>query len=161
MYAKEKLTADEYRALSKQSHQDAIDSFDRSDTDGALSQWASNISSMKYSKLAYLAENNWKDTFETLVDLNGNLVPCRLIQTKYGFSFGVYASFEDAQECGNIIEWVGTGHRAAKNKGYQIAVVESEATVEIKGSGWSVGPCIVSESKVFTNDNCTIIKVGA
>jgi hypothetical protein len=157
MATQEKLTADEFRALAKKAHESRIESFERCDTDGFLSQWASQIQEHKYLDWARLAEQDYKDTFETLADADGNLVPCREIETKFGLTYAVYASFEDAQNRGEIIKWVGLGKRAAKNKGYQIVVVEAEATVRVM-KGYSGGTYTAPVAPVFTPENCTIVK---
>jgi|DEB19_MinimDraft_3_1074340.scaffolds.fasta_scaffold39877_2 hypothetical protein len=160
MKIQEKLTAEQYRALAKEAYERRIESFDRCDTDGFLSQWAQQIVESQYEKLAWLADNDFKYTFETLVDMDGNLVPCREIETKFGFAYGVYGSFQDAQNCGEIIKWVGITHRAAKNKGYAIALVRSEATVEV-GKGYAGNTYFAPVAKVFSPENCEIVKVGA
>ena len=157
MAVTEKLTADEYRALAKQAHERRIESFERCDTDGFVSQWAHQVTESTYHDMAWLAENDFKYTFETLVDAEGNLVPCREIETQYGVAYGVYASFEDAEKCGEIIKWVGTGRRAAKNKGYAIALVRAEATVEV-AKGYAGNTYFAPVAKVFTPDNCEIVK---
>jgi hypothetical protein len=49
-------TATELRQQATKHAQDAIDSFDRCDTDGFLSQWASGVMSQKKSLEADLLE---------------------------------------------------------------------------------------------------------
>ena len=153
-----KLTAAECREIARKAHESAIESFDRCDTDGALSQWASQITVRQYQQQATLAENDYMWTFETLVDSDGNLVPCREINTRYGVSYGVYATYEDAIKCGEIIKWVGTGKRAAANKGYKIAIVKAEAKTEI-GQGLAPMIYFAPVLKVFTPENCTVVEV--
>lgn len=156
MAVKDRLTADQYRALADQAHQRRIESFERCDTDGFLSQFALDIRVNEYMKWAELAENDFQDTFETLADMDGNLVPCRFIKTQFGYAYGVYESFEEAQNCGKIIKWVGTGVRAAKNKGYKIIDVKTEAKVVFSG-GYTASVHTEPVNPVFTSDNCTII----
>lgn len=45
-------TADEWASMGRRSRQDSLDSFDRCDTDGFLSQWASDMTSRIYLDLA-------------------------------------------------------------------------------------------------------------
>jgi hypothetical protein len=151
------LTAEQYRKMSDDAHQRKIESFERCDTDGFLSQFALDAMSSVYRAAADLVEQDWKDCWETLADMDGNLVPCREIETKYGMAYGVYASFEDAQNYGEIIKWVGRGARAAKNKGYQIVVVRSEAKVEMAG-GYTAHAVVLPVHQVFTPENCEIVK---
>lgn len=156
MRTQDRLTAEQYRALADKAHQRRIESFERCDTDGFLSQFALDIQVNEYMRWAELAENDFQDTFETLADMDGNLVPCRFIKTQYGYAYGVYASFEEAQNCGKIIKWVGTGVRAAKNKGYKIIDVKTEAKVVFAG-GYTASVQTQPVHAVFTLENCTII----
>lgn len=156
MAVTEKLTAEQYRALAHQAHLRRIESFERCDTDGFLSQFALDIEINEYRAWATLAENDFQDTYETLADANGNLVPCRFIKTKFGFAYGVYATFEDAQNCGEIIHWVGTSKRSAKNKGYKIVWVRTESKVVFSG-GYTASVHTIPVNPVHTPDNSTII----
>lgn len=150
------LTAAEYRALADDCHKRKLESWERSDTDGFLSQWALDRMYDKYRKMADLAEQDFKSTFSTLVDLDGNLVPCREIDTKYGWCYAVYATFDDAIKCGEIVEFVGITERGAKKKGYKFAVVRAEATVEI-AEGYTGQAYVAPKFAVFTPDNCEIL----
>lgn len=156
MRTQDRLTAEQYRALADKTHQRRIESFERCDTDGFLSQFALDVAENEYRKWAELAENNFQDTFETLGDLKGDLVPCRLIKTQFGYAYGVYSSFEDAQNCGEIIRWVGTGARAAKNKGYKIVIVSTEAKVVFAG-GYTASVFTEPVNPVLTPQNCRIV----
>jgi hypothetical protein len=152
-----RLTADEYRALAQDAHKRRIESFERCDTDGFLSQFALDCLESEYRLMADLAERDWKDAWETLADAEGNLVPCREIETKYGMAYAVYATFEDAKNCGEIIKWVGTGKRAAQNKGYQIVVVRAVAKV-VHGGGYTARCHTIPADPVFSPENCEIVK---
>jgi hypothetical protein len=151
-----RLTPAEYRALSLDAHNRKIESFDRCDTDGFLSQWALDCMSNKYAKMAQLAEQDFQAAFETLADLDGNLVPCREIDTKFGWCYAVYATFDEAVKCGQIIEFVGKTERAAKKKGYKFVTVRTEATVEVTG-GYTAQVYVTPVNSVLTPDNCVIV----
>lgn len=56
-------TAEEWRAMAKKSAQSEQESWERSDTDGFLSQWALQASGRMYRDLADLRENNGVHTF--------------------------------------------------------------------------------------------------
>ena len=152
-----KADADAYRERSRKCHQDAIDSFERCDTDGFLSQWASDQMSEKYRLMANLADEDGMWTFRTL-GRNGALVPCREIKTRYGWKWGVYATFEDATNCGPIIEWVSIGKRGP-GKGYEWISVRAEGVVDGTEGGlrvhWYVRP---KRGNALTPDNCEIVK---
>lgn len=51
-------TADEWREMARECRQRSADSFDRCDTDGFLSQWASDSLANTYRYLAELAEGS-------------------------------------------------------------------------------------------------------
>jgi hypothetical protein len=55
-------TADEWRKMAAESRQRSADSFERSDTDGYVSQWASDLTGRLYSLAAEVAEqgNTWE-----------------------------------------------------------------------------------------------------
>jgi hypothetical protein len=72
------------RAEAIRHQQEAIDSFNRCDTDGALSQWASGLTSRHKMAEADLLERGGVSEFLTLFDLDGNFVPAKIIQTQYG-----------------------------------------------------------------------------
>lgn len=84
----EKLTANEYHQLSRGQIQEREDSFDRCDTDGFLSQWASGVHSNLYLRLAELAEAGWVSEFPGLFDIKtGERVPAKIIYVKDRFSY--------------------------------------------------------------------------
>lgn len=87
-------SADEYRAMARDARKDADDSFDRCDTDGFLSQWASDTTARQYDLAAVLAENGGEAEFDALFDLDGNIVPAALIDAKYGRTWIVRESFD-------------------------------------------------------------------
>jgi len=76
--------AEELRDLARKREQESRDSFDRCDTDGALSQWASGINAEKYRIQADIAENGGMWGFPALFDLEGNLIPAREVYGQYG-----------------------------------------------------------------------------
>lgn len=69
--------------------QERADSFERCDTDGFLSQWASGLTAQHRSAEARLLEDGGVAEFITLFDLDGNWVPSRLVEGKYGTSWMV------------------------------------------------------------------------
>jgi hypothetical protein len=62
----------------------AQESFERCDTDGFLSQWASGLTAQLKRRQADLLEEGGKAWFTTLADLDGNWVPSKLVDTRYG-----------------------------------------------------------------------------
>lgn len=135
-------SAEELRTAAAECEARAQESWERSDTDGFLSQWASGITARLYREQARITENGGRDEFSALFDLDGDLVPARLIETRYGTKWAVFATDEDAQTYGaNIIEWVNayadTDRKRANlaAKGYREGRVLARAKAKILGSG--------------------------
>jgi hypothetical protein len=72
------------KAQADRHAREAYESFERCDTDGFLSQWASGLASQRCAAEARLIEQGNIAEFLTLFDLDGNFVPAKIIQTQYG-----------------------------------------------------------------------------
>ena len=152
------LDAEKYRKLAQDARQRHNESWERSDTDGALSQWALSRQESEYLTWAQLAENDYLSTYTALAK-DGKLVPQKEIETKYGWCYAVFESFEEAKKSdGKILQFVGFGDKAVKNKGYEKITVQAKSKVVLAGSGWTIYPIIVPVEKVFTPDNCQIVE---
>ena len=150
--------AEELRQQARKSELDAIESFERCDTDGALSQWASQVNARRLYLEADLAEKDYVWTFSTLGDKEGNLVPNKLIETKYGYAYAIFNSFEDLESFESpILQWVGLGDKAIAKKGYTSIVVKAKGKVAV-GKGWSPNVYVDPVAPFFTPDNCQIVK---
>jgi hypothetical protein len=80
-------TAARLREQAAQHDRNAAESFERCDTDGFLSQWASGINAEVARRNADIAEAGGVWTFERtrLTDLDGNIVEdARAVDTRYG-----------------------------------------------------------------------------
>lgn len=86
---KEMTTAEQLRAQAEQHRQDARDSWERSDTDGFLSQWASGINAQVADENARIAEAGGLAIFERtiLVKLDGSPTDARMVRTRYGLKW--------------------------------------------------------------------------
>lgn len=134
-------TADEYRAMAQGSYRSAEESFERCDTDGFLSQWASGTMAQKYETLARLAENEGRAFFRVYLDETGAPVPARTIQTKYGSRVAVFASWEACLSRGGRVEsWLS---RKKAEAAYAVGYFEAEAAVELVGSSTSVSSVVL------------------
>lgn len=134
-------TASDYRAEATQHEQNALDSFERCDTDGFLSQWASGLNAEKARVNARLAENGGKAEFPALFTLRGELVAAKLIPTQYGTAWGVLATDDPESE---IVKWVGAfpaRKSTMEKKGYREGRVLAPAYTKISGS--STASCFV------------------
>lgn len=73
-----------HREKAAECHQRAEESFERSDTDGFLSQWASEITAHMEETRAEIARNGGKAQFVALFTLAGEPVRARVIRSRYG-----------------------------------------------------------------------------
>ena len=94
------------RAEASQHEQDAADSFERCDTDGFLSQWASGLNAAEKRLQAEIVENGGRADVPALFDLDGNLIPAKLIDTRFGTSWGIFSSWESLNGSGDVVRWV-------------------------------------------------------
>lgn len=119
----------------------AAESFDRCDTDGCMSQWASGITAREYELKATLAENGAVTQTAAVFDLDGNLVPAVWVEGTYGWSWmlldadgrrdpslGKRGFFSPSQAAKDAT-------RIANNakKGFYEGLVEVEAVVDTRG----------------------------
>lgn len=135
------LTPEEHRRLAREADYEAYESFERSDTDGFLSQWALGLSAQKHRLAADIAEDGGRAEFPALFDLEGNLVPAKLVRTQYGTSWAVLADEDDPH--GEVAKWVGRSRtksperkiKAMEKNGYREGTVRARAKADIVGTG--------------------------
>lgn len=86
-------TAAALRAKASQHRADAAESFDRCDTDGFVSQWASDMNAIKADRNADIAAAGGVWTFERVVleREDGTPVDARAVDTRYGMKWRVDA----------------------------------------------------------------------
>lgn len=77
------LTAAEYRALAKRQLDRVEESWQRSDTDGFLSQWANDLSAQLNNKRAELVEAGMKSSFIGLYDGDRRVMARKIKQSVY------------------------------------------------------------------------------
>lgn len=77
-------TSTQLREQARQHDRDAHDSFERCDTDGFLSQWASGLNAQKLRRQADITDNGGVAAFLTLFTTSGEWVPSKEISTRYG-----------------------------------------------------------------------------
>lgn len=129
-------TPDELRAEAKQHDRDAYESFERCDTDGFLSQWASGIMAREKQMRADLMEAGGYAEFPALFTTDGRLIPnAREVETRYGWAW-VYNT-ESGPVWFNPSKARDDDKARANNakKGYYIGRVTAQAYVKIVASG--------------------------
>ena len=89
----ETQTVEQLREQAKMKNASAEESFDRCDTDGFLSQWASRLGADFDMMKADILERGGA-VFPALFDLEGNIVKAKLIDTKYGKSWAIVGDNE-------------------------------------------------------------------
>ena len=80
-------TAEEWRAEAARCRKASADSFDRCDTDGALSQWASDTMAHRYDACAEVAENGGTMEVCAVFLLDGTLASVDYREGQYGWYF--------------------------------------------------------------------------
>jgi hypothetical protein len=114
-------TAEELRAEAARLDDRAAESFDRCDTDGALSQWSATATAMLRRAEAALIDDGGRHNFPCLFTLDGDIVPSRLRSGRYG----QYWTIEDGGT-------VNHPKRMAtlEAKGYRVGIVNRPAGVD-------------------------------
>lgn len=129
-----------HRKAAAIAEQSAQESFERSDTDGFLSQWASGLTAQKHRLDADILEDGGTISTRALFDLNNTLVPAKLINTRYGLT---WALLESADPDSGFVGFVNrsSARSAARRdatmakRGYREGFVRVPARADIGGSG--------------------------
>lgn len=82
-------TAEQYREQAQQCREERARSWEDSDSDGFLSQWANSQMEGRYLSLASVAEDNWMIEQAALFDLQGQLVAADYREGQYGMYWGI------------------------------------------------------------------------
>jgi len=122
-------TPDELRAKARQKERDALESFDRCDTDGFISQWSSGLSAERLYREAQLLEDGGLAEFPALFDLDGNYVPARLIDGRYGECWAILDEAGDFT--GEFITAFPARRATIVKKGYLEGRVKRPARVKV------------------------------
>lgn len=125
-------TAAEYRADAASNLQEAHDSFERSDTDGFLTQWSCGLTAELSSTRAKILEANGTDTFIGLYDGNRR-VAAREIDTQYGSSW--LLSDDEAARYGRKFIPTGETSRVQRKLGLREAEERAPAWAKLDGRG--------------------------
>ncbi|MFE7461632.1 hypothetical protein ACWFMI_23725 [Nocardiopsis terrae] len=132
-------TPEQLRAQAVAKRQEAYDSFQRCDTDGALSQWASGVEAERLRLEADIREAGGRWVFPALFDLDGALVPAKQIQTRHGMR---WALLDPDHPEGRFIGWFGESQAAtsrarkdsdAARGGYFVGLVRAPARAVLEG----------------------------
>ena len=124
-------TAKEYRKMAEDAEQQSADSFERCDTDGFLSQWASGLTAQKYRLQANIEDNGGAAWFVGLY-AGSERVPAKQIPTPYGVAW--LLRDDAAAKYGRFVP-VGAKSRKQKKLGLREGFEVANAKAAIRGSG--------------------------
>ncbi len=134
-----KKRAQELREEAERHQESRRRSEDSSDTDGFLSQWASNLASEKAIHQAEIEENNGKWAFPALFDLKGNRVRAKLIRSWDRFTKrhkSVWAICDENDKfTGEFINAFPSRESTLAKRGYKEGKEDAPAEAKIQGSG--------------------------
>lgn len=136
VYFPDAHTPEEWRAMATRSSDAEAESWERSDTDGFLSQKAFTVMAFMYRDLATLAENGGREEIRWLFDAETGepIENWRWVETRYGGSILV-GDGDDAV-------WFNPSHarkgatRLARDKAKGFVWGDVETEVVVMMSGW-------------------------
>lgn len=145
------LGADKHRKEAAHALQRSQESYERSDTEGFMSQWASNSVADKNRLQAEIAENNGKARFKALFDLSGNYVMAKEVNGKYGWTWGIYEDPENPDRFSGFVNESKSPDEKKQaalllKKGYTMGLIMAPAYVT------SYGESLVSVRNIILQD---------
>lgn len=132
------MTAEDHREAAKADRKRAIESFERCDTDGFLSQWASDLNARKHEREASILENGGLAEFWGLYE-GDRRVKAKLVRVYNKFKFAEESKWvvEDDDPVCQRRKWIPSGKRSRIQK--QLGLCERKemapAKACISGSG--------------------------
>ncbi len=125
-------TADEHRAAAAADRQAAADSFDRSDTDGFLTQWAHGVTAREHDLAAAILEKGGLWTFPGLFDTaTGARVEARMVDGNYGRVWAVRRSD------GTVAHWVPAYKSGPRSKAAKLGLEERDELAPARAITWA------------------------
>ena len=125
--------ADQLRAQASAHDAEAHASFERCDTDGALSQWANGITARRLRLQADIEDNDGLWEFPALFDLDGNWVPAWVIDGRYGKCWMVLD--EQGEATGEFVPYRPARKSTLEKRGYREGLVTRPATADTGSNG--------------------------
>jgi hypothetical protein len=157
-------TADDYRADAAKHRQDAADSWERSDTDGFLSQWASGLTAQLADTKADLADRGNRAYFARYVLTDAKtgerVDDARLVDTRYGRKWVVNTA-DGAVWINHLPARKSTQERKGFIESVEIFEAEAFAKIDGKGRGLSGSAWVAVHARLANGDaDWQAIKVG-
>lgn len=140
-------TPAELRQQASMKNQEAIDSFERCDTDGALSQWASGLTARRLLLEADILERGGVSKFITLFTVEGEFQPAVVIEGKYGKSWMILDA--EGKRTGQYVTFMPKRRETLAKKGFVEGYAMFPAKADYhEGSGGLVGVTVKSKKTV-------------
>lgn len=155
--AENKAAAEVLRAKALAQRQAKEESFDRSDTDGFLSQWAHGLCAQRDDLQAIVVENGGRSSFPALFDLQGRLVAAKLIHIQSKFHRGtdtMWGILAKDDPTSAVVKWVKAfpaRTSTLEKKGYREGQVFAKAKADLVGEK-NVSAAIVRADGGFSRD---------
>jgi hypothetical protein len=143
-------TATELRAEAAEHDHEAHESFERCDTDGFLTQWAHGLTAQEKRLQADIEENGGLSDFPALFDLEGNYVPAKLINGRYGTCWAL--TDDEGTFLGEFITAFPARRATIVRKGYTEGSVLRPARACITGGGQGLAGAASCYVSTYTTD---------
>ena len=127
------LIADSLREQARLEARKREESFDRSDTDGALSQWAHENTERRLMKLADLAENDGLAEFPALFR-DGKIVPAKIVDGQYGACWMLLD--DEGKSTGEFAPLTPKRASTLAKRGFTEGLVKRPARVAASAGSW-------------------------
>lgn len=143
----------EFTAKAAQHERDAAESFDRCDTDGFLSQWASGVNAQVARTNASIAERGGNAIFWVyeVTDLDGNVLAFNRANTQFGFKLVVDLNGREV--------WIDpAAKRPSTNRNKGVVVTRREFVAAAHANTWSppgargLSGCSSVSVRIFPDD---------
>lgn len=128
------------RLAAAESRRAEQESWERSDTDGFVSQWANGMMGRVHDLQAQIDDQGGTWQFPALADNDGNLIPAKLVPTRYGMAWGLLSDPDDPHS--DFSGWVSTSKAstAAKRRATMAARGYREVTVRVPAKATTYSP---------------------
>jgi hypothetical protein len=142
-------TATQHRIAAAAHFKEEADSFARSDTDGCVSRWASNINGQLELTRASIVENGGVSKFAGLFQ-GGRRVKAKQVATKFGAAWVLHEDEADLiSRRGKVFLPFGEKSRVLRELGLRQGCEEAPAAACLDGHGRGLGSLHTVHVKVF------------
>ena len=142
-------TAKQHRETAAKHFKAEADSFERCDTDGCVSQWASNINGQLELTRASIVENGGVSKFAGLFQ-GDRRVKAKQVATKFGAAWVLHEDEADLiAQRGKVFLPFGEKSRILRELGLRQGIEEAPAAACLDGNGRGLGSLHTVHVKTF------------